>query len=217
MTWTILVQYPRLVTPIRLMDGRGKLPKHNNTSGVALAKTRATVQPLSRIQFDDQRLIDVLRHVATIGYLLELAFELVLVDVDPGRKTRLLGERQCFLDAALLLGLFAHGDHVAGVDQHRRDAGGAAVERDRAMRDKLARLCTRRTEAHPIDDVVQARLEQGDEILAGVALASRCLGEVAAELPLEHAVHALDLLLLAQLHAEVGRANARDAAVLAGF
>ena len=130
-------------------------------------------------------------------------------------KPRLLGQRQRLLDAALLLGLLAHGDHVAGLDQHRRDSGGLAVQRDRAVTDQLARLGARRPEAHPVDDVVEPRLQQHQQVLAGVALAARGFLVVAAELALEDAVHALQLLLLAQLRAVVRLARARDAAVLA--
>jgi hypothetical protein len=83
------------------------------------------------------------------------------------------------------------------------------------VRDQLTRLGAGRAEAHPVDDVVEPRLEQADQVRAGVALQARRLLEVAAELPLENAVHSLDLLLLAQLHAVIGHARARDAAVLA--
>ena len=63
-------------------------------------------------------------------------------------------------------------------------------------------------EAHPVDDVVEARLEELQQVGAGRALAASGLGEVAAELALEQAVHAAQLLLLAQLVAEVGLAHA---------
>ncbi len=85
------------------------------------------------------------------------------------------------------------------------------------MADQLARLGAGRPEAHPVDDVVEPALEQPQEVLASVALASLGLREIAAELALEHAVHALDLLLLAQLQAVVGRALTRGAAVLTGL
>ena len=120
-------------------------------------------------------------------------------------------------DAQLLLRLLAHRHRVAGLDRVRRDVDDLAVDRDRAVRDQLARLGAGRAEAHAVDDVVEARLEQRQQVRAGVALAALGFGEVAAELALEHAVHALDLLLLAQLQAEVGRARAGGAAVLAGL
>src|SRR5262249_5803104 len=148
-------------------------------SGVA-PRSGATVLPC--IKLDDQRLVDILRDVAAIGNLLELALELVLVHVDPRREPGLFGERQRFLDAPLLLRLLANRDDAAGLDEHRRDARRAAVERDRAVRTQLARFCARRPEAHAIDDVVEARLEQSDQVLARVALPPGCFGEVAAEL-----------------------------------
>src|SRR5690606_4732499 len=72
-------------------------------------------------------------------------------------------------------------------------------------------------ETHPVDDVVEPRLEQLQQVLAGVALAALGLLEIAAELPLEDAVHALDLLLLAQLQPVVGRTCTRRASVLSGL
>src|SRR5688572_30938793 len=85
------------------------------------------------------------------------------------------------------------------------------------MRHELARLGARAAHAHAIDDVVQPRLEQLQEVLTRGALALRRLGEVAAELPLEHAVHATKLLLLAQLLAVVRNAKPRLLPVLAGL
>ena len=61
------------------------------------------------------------------------------------------------------------------------------------------------------------RLQDEQQVGAGVALAAVGFLEVAAELALQDAVHALDLLLLAQLQAEIRRALARGAAVLAGL
>ena len=67
------------------------------------------------------------------------------------------------------------------------------------------RACgARRREAEAVGDVVEAALEQLQQRLAGDAAGPLRLLEVAAELILEHAVDALHLLLLAQLHAVAG-------------
>src|SRR5579862_8484427 len=55
------------------------------------------------------------------------------------------------------------------------------------------------------------------QVRARRALALRRLGEIAAELSLEHAVDAAKLLLLAHLLAVVGRARTRAHAVLPGL
>ena len=104
-----------------------------------------------------------------------------------------------------------------GVARLHLEGDDLAVDGERLVRDELARLGARAAEAHAVDHVVQARLEQRQQVRAGVALAALGLGEVAAELALQHAVHALDLLLLAQLQAEVAGARAAGAAVLAGL
>src|SRR4030095_7257808 len=92
-----------------------------------------------------------------------------------------------------------------------------AVDGDRAVAHELARLRARRAEAHPIDDVVEPRLEELQQIRAGRALAPRGLAEIAAELPLEDPVRAAQLLLLAQLVAVVGHPHARSHPVLTGL
>src|SRR5262249_1572225 len=67
-----------------------------------------------------------------------------------------------------------------------------------------------------IGDVVQARLEQLQQPLAGDALGARRLVIRLAELALEQAVDVAHLLLLAQLLAVVGEARAGFLAVLPG-
>src|SRR5437867_6815186 len=161
---------------------------------------------LTRIEFDDQRLVDVRTEFVAVRRLLEGAFHLGGAHLHPRRQADRFGELQRVDDAQLLLRLFADGYHVAGLDQVRRDVDDLAVDRDRLVRHQLARFGARAAEAHAIDDVVQARLQQRQQVRAGVALAALGFGEVAAELALQHAVHALDLLLLAQLQAEVAGA-----------
>ena len=69
----------------------------------------------------------------------------------------------------------------------------------------------RRREAEAEDDVVEAQLERPEQGLAGHAGVARRLDEVVAELLLEDAVDAADLLLLAKLQAVVADLAAADA------
>src|SRR5690606_10116439 len=74
--------------------------------------------------------------------------------------------------------------------------------------------------AHAVDDVVQAGLQHLQEILAGVALAGGGLLVIVAELALQQAIDALDLLLLAKLERvvrELAAAGAGAGTVLAGL
>src|SRR6185437_14873193 len=61
---------------------------------------------------------------------------------------------------------------------------------------------------HAVHDVVETALEQPQQVLAGGAGLACGFRVVVAELALEHAVHAAQLLLLAQLQAIVGQALA---------
>ena len=85
---------------------------------------------------------------------------------------------------------------------------GLLVHDDGLVAHELARLGARGGEAHAVHHVVQAALEQLQQVLTRRAGLARRFLVVVAELPLEHAVHAAQLLLLAQLQAVVGQALA---------
>ena len=104
-----------------------------------------------------------------------------------------------------------------GLDERRGHVEDLAVDGDRAVRDELAGLGARRSEPHPVDDIVEPRLEELQQVRARRALAPGGLAEVPAELPLENAVRAAQLLLLAELVAVVRHPHARAHAVLAGL
>ncbi len=82
------------------------------------------------------------------------------------------------------------------------------------MAHDLARLGAARAEAHAVGHRVETRLEQLQKALARDALAARGLRVGLAELALEQPVDAAQLLLLAQLLAEIGHAAAALLAVL---
>jgi hypothetical protein len=79
------------------------------------------------------------------------------------------------------------------------------------------RACARDgRQAEAVEHVVQAALQQLEQRLAGDAARPVRHLEVAAELVLEHAVDALDLLLLAQLQPVAHDLRLAQLAVLAG-
>ena len=77
--------------------------------------------------------------------------------------------------------------------------------------DELAGLGAGRREAHPVDHVVESELEVPKKALAGDSGAVLSVDEVIAELALEDAVDAADLLLLTELHAVLADLPAADA------
>src|SRR5450830_389908 len=169
---------------------------------------------LTRIQFDDQRFVDVVSDFVTVRGSLVSAFELLRIDGNPRWETGLLSQRQRFSDTHLLLGLFANGNNVACLDLVRSDVHDDTVNSQRLVGHQLTRFSASRAEAHTINDVVQTRFQQLQQCFAGVALATVRFSEVATELALEHAVDTLDLLLFAQLVAVVRSASTRSATVL---
>lgn len=91
-----------------------------------------------------------------------------------------------------------------------------AVQFDRAVRNQLA--CPQHGSnriPHAIDNVVQTRFEQLNQLFTGVTARRRsAFGEVFAKLLFQYAVHPLELLLFAQLLTVVRGASTRDTAVL---
>ena len=80
-----------------------------------------------------------------------------------------------------------------------------AVDRDVAVGDHLAGRRPVDGEPEPVDDVIQPALQDREQLLAGVADGPGGELEVAAELALQHAVEPLELLLLAEADAVLGR------------
>src|SRR5207248_988204 len=116
-----------------------------------------------------------------------------------------------------LLGSILERDQVAGLAAIARDRDALAVDQHVAVVDELARGMDSRHELRPVDDRIQPALEQADKMLGGVAGAADCLVIDVLELPLGNVgVVALELLLGAQLHAEVRELALAALAMLAG-
>src|SRR5215831_1709400 len=182
--------------------------------GVAIA-VPCSLAVLLRVELDDELLANRQRDVVASREHLHLALEAVLRELEPLRHTAPLDGAERVRDARHLLRRFLHVDRVIWPDEIRRNVHPAAVDLEVSMANELARLGVVRGEAETVDDVVQATLEELDEVLAGHALHARGLEVVAAELALGDAVDALHLLLLAQLLAVVGRLAAARLAMLA--
>src|SRR5450830_692775 len=169
---------------------------------------------LTRIQFDDQRFVDVVSDFVAIWPSLEGTFKLLGIDSNPRWEIALLSQRQRFSDTHLLLRFFAHSDYITSLDLVRSDVDNDTVDCQRLVRHQLTRFSASRAKAHTIDNVVQTRFKQLQQCFTGVALATVRFSEVAAELTLKDAVHTLDLLLFAQLVTVIGSTSTGSTAML---
>src|SRR3569623_1455428 len=170
---------------------------------------------LLRVQLNDQVFVDFGRQVATLGHSFEHALHLLDIDIQPLGEAALLGQLEGGLHMQLLSGPFGDGDDIAGFDLITRNVHLLAVHKDAVVADQLARLGTGGAETHAMGHGIQTALQQLQQALTGRALAAVGLGVVTAELILQHAVDAAQLLLLTQLNGVVGQATAA-LAVLAG-
>src|SRR5205085_1504556 len=123
----------------------------------------------------------------------------LLVDRDPRerRAARRLVHRRLHRDH--LARLHAHTKLLAGTHLIARHVDRLAVDLDVAVPDELARGLATGGEAHAVNHVVEAALERGEQVVAGDARQRAHALERVAELPLAHAIDALDLLLLTKL------------------
>ena len=102
-------QYPRLVTPIRLMETgypakkNGRCCRKTRQSGSNVAGRTALTKVanhlalsthLTRIQFDDHRFVDIASDISTVGNLFERSGQLGGIDVHPLRHALASGQIQ---------------------------------------------------------------------------------------------------------------------------
>src|SRR4051794_5171448 len=149
------------------------------------------------VELDDQRFLDRRVDLGALRPLEDLAGQPFVVGLQPRSDGG--GEVGCVADDLLRARPVLERDHVVGLDLVARDVDAAAVDREVAVADELARLRAGGGETEPVDDVVEARLEDPEQVLARDAADPIRLLVVGAELVLEQAVVAARLLLLAQL------------------
>src|SRR5207253_8279860 len=92
---------------------------------------------------------------------------------------------------------------VTHFDLRRRNIRAAAVEGDVAVEHQLARLTARIGKAETVDDVIEAHLEDAQQIFTGDARQAFGVHEVLVKLPFEDAVDVARLLLLFELQTEL--------------
>src|SRR6478735_3136021 len=81
--------------------------------------------------------------------------------------------------------LLPHVDHVVGGDLEGRDVDLLAVHLEVTVHDELTSVATRAGEPGAVDHVVEAALEQLEQVVTGLAGAARGLDVVVVELTLE--------------------------------
>src|SRR5580658_10432303 len=173
---------------------------------------RAAMPPAGRredallgIQLDDQALVDVGQDLLPFGNSLQKTGELLVVHFDPVREAHLGRHREGRRYASLLLRFLTEVDHIAGLALIGGDVHQLVVYRHTLVTHQLPRLGARDGKAHPVDHVIETRFQKLQQRLAGRAGTARGLLVVVAELPLEHSIHAAQLLLLAQLQPVLGQ------------
>src|SRR3954454_14919818 len=132
-------------------------------------------------------------------------------DLEPGRHGALAGGGAGHDERGELEGALADLDDVVLAHPVAGDVDLDAVDQHVAVPHELAGGVTRLGEPGPVDDVVEPRLEDAQQVLAGLPGAAVRLFVVAAELLLEDAVDARRLLLLAHLEQVLALLGARAA------
>ena len=171
----------------------------------------ARVELDAKVRFHDDRI----RHVREARNANKGGDHLAVIGIDVIRNVT-LGELDRFQNRNQLLRLLANFDDVARLATVGTDVDANAIDGHVAVVDELACSPDGRNELGAVDDRVETRLEQADQVLAGVALAAVGFVVDRTELLFTNvAVVALQLLLGAQLYAEVGKLALAALAVLA--
>lgn len=104
-----------------------------------------------------------------------------MVDFDVVRNIA-LSEANGFENDDQLLRLLTHFDNIAGLATVGTDVDADAVDRDVAVVDELTGSKDRRNELGAIDDRIQTRFQEADQVFRRIALAAVGFGEDGAEL-----------------------------------
>src|SRR6266480_1797899 len=171
---------------------------------------------LARIKLDDQLLLDGLVHIVASGLCDDLRGHLLLLQREPRRQRFLLAGVKRILDPVDLLALFLDRDHIADAHRIRRNVHDPAVDRNVPMGNELPGIAPRGGEPDPVDDVIQPRLQQAEQVEAGDARHLRGPIEVETELTLQQEVDAAGALLRTQLDPVIGDLAAPDLGVHPG-
>src|SRR6266576_1549463 len=171
---------------------------------------------LARIKLDDQLLLDGLVHVVASSLRGDFRGHVVFVEAEPGNDRPLLARVEGVLDAGDLFARVLDRDHIADAHGVGGDVDGTAVDGEVAVGDELPSVPTRCREADAVDDVVEPRLQEAQQVEAGDAGHLRRPIEVEPELALEQEVDAARALLGPQLDAVVRHLAAADLGVHAG-
>src|SRR3546814_1274673 len=123
-----------------------------------------------------------------------------------------VGEALCFHYQRHFVRLLANADFIAGLHEPRGDVALYAVYINVAVAHDLASREDRRRELGAVDNSIQTAFQETDKVLASVALHTGGFKICLLELLFGHiAIIALQLLLRAQLNAEVGHLALKSA------
>src|SRR5262245_61797784 len=153
---------------------------------------------LLRVELDDELLADGHVDVRPLRQVPDRDLAAAVAGFQPA-DDRSVEDVEVVADDDHLHGLLAERDDLAGTDAVAGDVDPLAVDLDEAVVHELARLGPGGGPAGAVHDVVEAQLEQPQQVLTGDAREAGGLLVGPAELPLEHAVDVLGLLLLLQL------------------
>lgn len=183
-----------------ILTASKKSPAQGGTFGKVSPK-------LTGIEFDDQIRFHLygVRNVGEFGNADERALARFGIDFHiVGNFT--FGRSGGFDNASQFAGFFLDGNDIAGFDQIGRDVHAFAVDHDVAVVDELTRSENGRNEFHTINDGVQTRFQQTDQVFGRVAAAADSFGVVFAHLFFGNvAVVGFQFLFSQQLRAVVGR------------
>src|SRR5579872_48551 len=168
---------------------------------MTIAGCDARKTPLLAIKFDNQLFVDRHLNFVALGQRNDAPGIIVAIDLQPGGRVAVAGCFFCRLKNGQLTAGLADCNLVTGIHRKRRDIDLFPVHMNMAVTHQLPRLATGNSEAHTEDDVVETALELLQKDFTGNALRRRGLFEIVAKLAFLREIHALGLLLFAQLQA----------------
>src|SRR6516225_4041491 len=182
-----------MTTPFR--GARYMTPRSPPPAGPWL-RAAGRVPALLRVQLDDELLLYLRVDLGARRHGMHEHAHLVRDDLQPGRHLALAGLGPGNDEGGELLGLGQHLDDVGLAHPVGRDVHPATVDEEVPVPHQLPGHVPALGEPGTVDDVVEAALQDLEQVVTGLPAPARSLLVVAVELPLQDPVDPAGLLLL---------------------
>src|SRR5579871_534446 len=177
--------------------------RYSARDAISTLQTHTYPNRSARIEFDDELLFHIGIDIIPGRQRDDAPLHRLRIELQPLGQT-VFGAQDAIarlFDVAVFRHALMHTHDIAGLEDIRGDVDPMAVDGKMSVRHHLPRHGAGGRKTEPIDHIIQAGLQQLQQVLAGNAGAAQGLVHIVTELIFQDPVDTAQLLLFTQLHA----------------